>query len=163
MGKRALVTFLGLLTVAMMLVVSCSSPDTTTAPQTSAPATTTAATNTTAPTTTAAVGKPTYGGTLVLIQPTNITIFGAAISNRPGGTPAMWEQVTTSDRTRSVAGGGASPARCDARRSFVDAAAGGKGAVQVQRSGLGGVTSVWRRATRCFRFNRRVWPASRRA
>jgi peptide/nickel transport system substrate-binding protein len=40
------------------------------------------------------------------MQGINISIFGAAVSNRPGGTPLMWEQITTSDRTISVANGG---------------------------------------------------------
>ena len=41
-----------------------------------------------------------------LIPPTNYTIFGAAVSNRPGGTPAMWEQITTPTERDQVAGGG---------------------------------------------------------
>ena len=50
--------------------------------------------------------KPQYGGVITMISQTNYTIFGAAISNRPGGVPGMWEQLTYSDRTRSVGGGG---------------------------------------------------------
>ncbi len=41
-----------------------------------------------------------------MISQTNYSIFGAAVSNRPGGVPGMWEQITYSDRTRQVAGGG---------------------------------------------------------
>ena len=106
MGKRALFVVLSLLTVALMVLASCG-PTATTAPTTTTGVTTTPP-KTTTPTATVPSDKPKYGGTITLLQAINISIFGAAVSNRPGGTPFMWEQVTTSDRTRSIAAGGTS-------------------------------------------------------
>jgi peptide/nickel transport system substrate-binding protein len=96
---------LSLITAALFLI-SCA-PAATTAPKTTtvAPATTPAKT-TAAPTTAATPSKPQYGGTVTLMQATNITIFGAAISNRGGQVPGIFEQITYSDRTISVANGG---------------------------------------------------------
>ncbi len=105
MQKKSLWAILGLVTVALTVLASCG-PGATTTTSTSAPVTTTSAPKTSVPATTATSSKPQYGGTLTLIQPTNITIFGAAVNNRPTGIPAMWEQLTTADRTQEVAGGG---------------------------------------------------------
>lgn len=43
-----------------------------------------------------------------MLQTTNFTIFGAAVSNRPGSGIPLFEQVTTADRSRGLAGGGTS-------------------------------------------------------
>ena len=100
--------FLSLTIVTLLLAVSCSSPSTTTtSSQTTSRATTIAPNPSTAPpTTSVSSDKPQYGGTLSLITGLNITIFGAAVSNRPGGTPLMWEQITTVDRTIGPSGTG---------------------------------------------------------
>lgn len=105
MGKKALFVVLSVLTAALVVLASCGPGATTTAPTTTSVATTTPP-KTTPPTSAATSTKPQYGGTLTLMTGVNISIFGAAISNRPGGTPFMWEQITTSDRTRSLANGG---------------------------------------------------------
>jgi peptide/nickel transport system substrate-binding protein len=109
MVKRALLAGISL-AMAAVFVISCGPSATSTKPATStAPATTTATTTAPKPTTATTVppsGKPQYGGIVTLINPANITIFGAAISNRPGGTPFLWEQITTADRTISLANGG---------------------------------------------------------
>ncbi len=101
-GKR-LWLVLGLAVVLVSVLASCGGGTTTT------PATQTTTPPSGTPTTTASPtpsGKPQYGGLLTLIQPTNFTIFGPAVSNRPAGTPLLWEQITYPDRTRSVASGG---------------------------------------------------------
>jgi peptide/nickel transport system substrate-binding protein len=105
MRKRRLWVFLGL--VAVLSVLASCAPTATTAPKTTtvAPATTPAKT-TAAPTTEATSNKPQYGGTLTMMAQANYSIFGPAVSNRPGGLPAIWEQFTYADRTRQVAGGG---------------------------------------------------------
>jgi peptide/nickel transport system substrate-binding protein len=105
MRKRRLWVFLGLVAV-LSLVASCAPTDTT-APKTTtvAPATTPAQT-TAAPTTAATSNKPQYGGTVTMMTATNFTIFGAAVSNRGGQVPGIWEQITYSDRTISLANGG---------------------------------------------------------
>ncbi len=107
MKRKALFALLSVLTVALMVLASCGPGATTTPPTTTAGVTTTPP-KTTAPLTTAASARPKYGGTLTLLQATNITIFGAAISNRGAATPFTFEQVTYSDRTRSIAAGGKS-------------------------------------------------------
>ena len=105
MGRKALFIILSVLTVALMVLASCGPGATTTAPTTTTGVTTTPPTKTTTPPTTAS-GKPQYGGTVTMMTGVNITIFGVAISNRPGGVPGIWDQITYSDRTRSVANGG---------------------------------------------------------
>ena len=106
MGRKTLFVILSALTLALMVLASCGPGATTTAPTTTSAATTTAPKTTTAPTTSAPSTKPQYGGTLIMISQTNYSIFGPAVSNRPGGVPGMWEQFTYSDRTRQIAGGG---------------------------------------------------------
>ena len=107
MQKRIPWVILAVVTLALMVLASCAPASTT------APATTTSATTTTPPKTTAATtapsDKPQYGGTVTLMQATNYSIFGAAVSNR--GTSqdgTVYEQITFVDRTKGPAGSGVS-------------------------------------------------------
>ncbi len=109
MVKRVPLAGLGLAMAALMLLISCGPSATSTTPtKTTSPATTTATTTAPKPTTTApaASNKPQYGGTINMVGLTNITIFGAAVSNRFAGHYGLWEQVTYFDRTISIANGG---------------------------------------------------------
>ena len=107
MRKKVPWLALSLVSAALLFLISCAPSATTTKPSaTTTAAPTTAVKTTPAATTAAPSGKPQYGGTITLLQATNITIFGTAVSNRPSGTPFMWEQITTSDRTVSLANGG---------------------------------------------------------
>ena len=101
-GKRIWLA-LALVIAVVSVVASCGGGGTTT---TTGTQTTTPPPGTSTTTVEPPSGKPQYGGLLTLIQPTNITIFGPAVSNRPAGLPNLWEQITYPDRTRSVAAGG---------------------------------------------------------
>ncbi len=108
MVKRVPWAGISLAMAALMLLISCGPSATSTTPaQTSSPATTTATTTAPKPTTTAAVSnKPQYGGTINMVGLLNITIFGAAVSNRGAGHSGLYEQITYFDRTLSIANGG---------------------------------------------------------
>jgi len=108
MQKKALWATLGMLAVTLMVVVSCG-PSAATTPTTSAPPITTTPPQTSVPATTSTPSKPQYGGVVNLVQPTNYTIFGPAVSNRgPNIAGTVFEQITTADRTRGLSGSGVS-------------------------------------------------------
>jgi len=92
---------IGLLLTSVMLLFACN-PKETTAPATTTTKPPTQTTTTTKPSS----DKPQYGGTFNIVAASNIDYFGPAVSNRFGGAPFMWEQITTVDRTTGPAGSG---------------------------------------------------------